>query len=164
MELTNRDIERFWARVDRSGGEQACWPWLGARDPSGYGAFKLNGKKVNTNRVSFLVANGRLPAPGLDAAHAPVVCHERACCNPSHIREATRAENARDMVLDGTLNTLGLRLGAGAAFRYRTHCLHGHPFADENVYHRLDGGRRCRECARAANRAYAARLRESISA
>lgn len=22
----------FWSRCDRSGGEAACWPWLGARN------------------------------------------------------------------------------------------------------------------------------------
>ncbi|KKN82000.1 hypothetical protein LCGC14_0312670 [marine sediment metagenome] len=29
--------ERFWRRVDYSGGLEACWPWKGAQDKHGYG-------------------------------------------------------------------------------------------------------------------------------
>ena len=33
--------KRFWASVDRLGGRNACWPWLGYRDKRGYGQSKL---------------------------------------------------------------------------------------------------------------------------
>jgi hypothetical protein len=32
--------QRFWAKVDKSGGDDACWPWMGSTR-SGYGKFKL---------------------------------------------------------------------------------------------------------------------------
>lgn len=41
----------------------------------------------------------------------------------------------------------------------RTHCPHGHPYDEENTYHHPNGGRRCRECKRAARRAEREKLR-----
>jgi hypothetical protein len=34
--------------------------------------------------------------------HAPIVCHNKLCCNPAHLRPGTAADNARDRALDGT--------------------------------------------------------------
>ena len=163
MELTERDIERFWAKVDRSGGPDACWPWMGALDPSGYGAFKLAGRKVNSNRVIFAISNGRWPAPGMDVAHAPIVCHNRACCQPAHVREATRLENVWDMAKDGTLRTESPKAAIAAAAemrRGRQWCLRGHPLSGDNLRRCKDGHRRCRTCFNDAQRSRYARKKE----
>lgn len=31
--------KRFWRKVDKSGGPDACWPWLASTHPGGYGQF-----------------------------------------------------------------------------------------------------------------------------
>jgi len=41
------DPSRFWAKVDRSAGPNACWPWLGKKDRDGYGEFEF---KARPNR------------------------------------------------------------------------------------------------------------------
>lgn len=30
---------RFWSKVDKSGGKNACWPWMAGSFPPGYGVF-----------------------------------------------------------------------------------------------------------------------------
>lgn len=32
--------ERFWPKVDKSGGPDACWPWLGGINGDGYGFIR----------------------------------------------------------------------------------------------------------------------------
>src|SRR5689334_22008345 len=33
--------ERFWEKVERADGPQACWPWLASRDALRYGIFRV---------------------------------------------------------------------------------------------------------------------------
>lgn len=153
MELTDRDIERFWAKVDRGGGEHACWPWLGAKR-DGYGTMKLNGKTVLAHRVSFLVATGSLPEDGRIVAHLPIVCHNRACQNPNHLRSATPSENEMDKRLDVSA------AGPCEDNANKTNCVHGHPLDGDNLYLRPSGGRRCRECNRRSFREWYGRRRK----
>ena len=40
--------ERFWAKVDTSGGLFACWEWQGNRNDRGYGAFWFDGVAVES--------------------------------------------------------------------------------------------------------------------
>lgn len=86
--------QRFWAQVDKDGPVPAhaphlgpCWLWTGAHD-HGYGRFGADGKKHYPHRLSFTWATGR-EAPG-DVDHE---CRTTLCVRPSHLREATRAEN-----------------------------------------------------------------------
>jgi hypothetical protein len=56
------------------------------------------GKVRQVHRVVSEQVNG--PATdGMDAAHK---CGNRACCNPAHIRWATRSENNADKLVHGT--------------------------------------------------------------
>lgn len=47
---------------------------------------------------------------GMIVAHNPIMCHNRSCVNPLHLREATQIENEHDKVLDGT-HAMGQRNG-----------------------------------------------------
>ena len=79
-----------------------CWIWTGALTWSGYGNFWLNGKPQYSHRIALSESLGRPLLPKMEAAHAPGICHNRACVNPEHLREATLEENQADRILDGT--------------------------------------------------------------
>jgi hypothetical protein len=88
--------EKFRARVDSSGGPDACWPWTGSVAPNGYGQTWLQGKWRRAHRVAFFLANGRWPEPC--CCHA---CDVKLCCNPAHLFEGTHQDNSDDKVSKG---------------------------------------------------------------
>jgi hypothetical protein len=77
--------ERFWARVDRSGGDDACWPWTGKPENSGYAAIlrTINGKpqRFLVHRYAWAQFNGMIvpDTGGLVVRHR---CDTPLCCNP----------------------------------------------------------------------------------
>jgi hypothetical protein len=60
--ISAETVERFWSRVDRSGGPDACWPWVGnSRYTSGYGRVWFCGKDARSHRVAYTLAVGDTP-------------------------------------------------------------------------------------------------------
>lgn len=90
------DSERFWSKVDRSGGDGSCWEWRASRDGWGYGKFRLSGYlaggTVRAHRYAFFLAYGAWP-PDF-ALHS---CDNPSCVNPLHIFCGTNDDNMRDM-------------------------------------------------------------------
>jgi hypothetical protein len=97
VKLTEKDIERFWSKVDKSGGPDACWPCSGSRDPDGYVQFWVTSmrRSPRAHQVALLITTGWWPAKGETARHS---CHTRECSNPAHLKPGTVADNSRDMV------------------------------------------------------------------
>lgn len=94
------EIPGSWrARVDRSGGPAACWPWRGALMTNGYGQtrVKMDGRwrGAGAHQVAYYVATGRWERrdEGRLVRH---LCHNRVCCNPFHLRGGTPQSNAWD--------------------------------------------------------------------
>lgn len=117
--------ERYWIKVDTSGGPDACWPWLGALDRDGYGHFD----NQTAHRSSYRLQVGPIP----EGLHIDHLCRNRACQNAKHLEAVTKRENE----LRGLKGVL------------KTHCPSGHPCNETNTYmHR--GRRVCRVCNRAA--------------
>jgi hypothetical protein len=136
--------ERFWPKVDRSGGPDACWPWLAAKNKArgGYGVVMgpVGQKLVYAHRATYALMVGEIPA-GLDIDH---LCRNRSCCNPAHLEPVTRKENAQ----------------RGLKGRLKTHCVNGHEYTEENTERRSKDGRRgCRTCHRKRSRDYTRRKR-----
>lgn len=76
------------------GDDCLIWPYAKAR---GYGYVFHEGRVQGVHRVACSMKHGKAPE-GHDAAHS---CGNRLCCNPHHLRWATRSENNRDKVQQG---------------------------------------------------------------
>lgn len=142
--------DRFWAKVDKTGGVPyqrpdlgACWTWTASVTTDGYGNFWENGRHINAHRWSYRLLVGPIPE-GLVLDH---LCRVRRCVNPAHLEPVTSGENTR-------------RGNTGALEASRTHCPQGHPYDELNTYRFPDGRRGCRICSRDARRRYAAANRE----
>jgi hypothetical protein len=86
-------LARFWSKVDRSAGPDACWPWLAAQRPAGYGLFGVAYKNHPAAKVAWVIVNGRDFPADHEACHS---CDNPPCCNPAHVFPGTRRENFED--------------------------------------------------------------------
>ena len=86
--------QTIWLSI-RRGSDDECWPWIGRRDPNGYGRIDYGGRPRLAHRFVFLFVNGTEP---------PAVCHSCDnpwCCNPSHLWAGTQQDNIKDMIDKG---------------------------------------------------------------
>jgi hypothetical protein len=147
--------ERFWSKVDRTGGPEACWPWTEAT-LYGYGVFRVGKRKVKAHRFAYVVTYGVEPVDTIDhLCHDASVCNpvqeadcpHRSCCNPRHGHDRSAPDNIRRGQIERA--AVGRRVGTT---RDRTNvpdtqCWAGHEFTDENTYVDGRGSRHCRACA-----------------
>jgi hypothetical protein len=97
-------IARFWAKVDRSGGPDACWLWTAGRCGNGYGAMVVDGRQMKAHRLAMLFTVGELASDTFVCHH----CDNPPCCNPAHLYIGTAADNNRDTVRRGRHMAPGL--------------------------------------------------------
>jgi hypothetical protein len=112
--------------VDAAG----CWLWTAARDGSGYGHVRWQGKLVKAHRIVYELLVGPITEETLDH-----LCRVWHCVNPDHLEPVSRRENT----LRG--DTMAAKHAA------TTHCPAGHPYSGANVYYKPgNGARECVTC------------------
>lgn len=134
--LTDDQIGRFWSKVDRSAGLDACWPWTACRTAAGYGRYSVGRNHVeNAHRVAYFLVYGKQP---ITTHHR---CRFKPCCNPSHLESVTDREH-------------------GERHRWSI-CGNGHSLTPDNVYVINDRSKgypimRCSTCRRESRARYRA--------
>jgi hypothetical protein len=123
---------RFDTKIFQSGPLE-CWEWAGARLPTGYGQFFIDGHVRRAHRIAFERERGSIPQ-GMVLDH---VCRNPPCVNPYHLDIVTQRENI-------------LRGEAPAAKNARAKmCIRGHDLTDTAITYNSPSGRRsCRLCRR----------------
>lgn len=127
--------ERFWSRVAPC-PMSGCWLWTGTAVAGGYGRTKIGERSVLVHRLTVQVERG-IP-DGMVIDHK---CRVTCCVNPQHLEAVSQQIN----VLRG--------IGIAAMRAKKTHCVHGHELAGDNlrVFERSPGRfmRTCLACERA---------------
>ncbi len=95
--LRPREVDCFWAKIDRRGADD-CWNWKACVRPTrgGYGNFRAGGVNWYPHRLAWMLANGH-DCPGV-VMHR---CDNVLCCNPAHLEHGTQKENLVDMESKG---------------------------------------------------------------
>ena len=92
MEITQKSIERFNAKYNKSEG---CWNWKACCNNKGYGLFAVRSpKKMNfvASRFQWILTFGPIPA-GAFVCHR---CDNPLCVRPDHLFLGTQLDNMRD--------------------------------------------------------------------
>lgn len=144
MPLTEAEVAKFWALVE-IGEPDACWEWMGGRNPKGYGVFRPKGKRFIASRAALAIKLGGEIPQGTLACHS---CDNPPCCNPAHLWPGTNADNILDASSKGRLRNN--RVAA---------CPKGHPYSGRNLVIVKGNQRCCLRCKMDMNNAWRRRKR-----
>ena len=92
MDISQKDIERFWSKIKTVEGDN-CHEWLDGLNSGGYGSFWCNDKSYRANRIVWELTYGPIP-DGKLILHK---CDNRKCCNIEHLYCGTYQDNRQDI-------------------------------------------------------------------
>lgn len=97
---SEQQIIAFWNKVNKDGSVPAhrpelgqCWEWTAHLNEFGYGTKTWDEKTTGAHRVSWIIANGKIP----DSLWVLHKCDNRKCVRPDHLFLGTRKDNIDDM-------------------------------------------------------------------
>lgn len=91
ISISDKLVKRLNNKID-VGYPHSCWNWNAHKDRQGYGKIGINRRGVLAHRIVYLVHHGEIPS-NMCVMHT---CDNPACCNPSHLKLGTVADNNRD--------------------------------------------------------------------
>lgn len=125
--------------------DSGCWEWTGTKTHFGYGrmpVFLTAGAPVGSqvSVVAHRLMYQELIGPIPSGMHLDHLCRNPPCVNPMHLEPVTAKENTRRSPSCPT-----------AINARKTHCIHGHELAGDNLsaYGKRHGWRICRACEQA---------------
>lgn len=155
-ELTNRQSENFWNKVDVH-QPSGCWEWTGCKLPTGYGRLKLGVLTLYAHRVAYTILIGQI-GDNLTVDH---LCRNTCCVNPDHMQIVPISVNVQRRN-PGPKKLRPARVPT--VRKVNTHCKRGHELTEDNTKLESRGRRLCRTCDNERQRRNWAlrRVRESI--
>lgn len=101
--MTEKDIARFWEKVNKDGPIPPhrpelgkCWVWNGKPRFDGYGQMMMSSRcPMLSHRASWIISCG---IPNRCVLHK---CDNRVCVNPDHLFLGTRPDNMTDKCKKG---------------------------------------------------------------
>lgn len=94
LQIMRISFEEFFEKKENS-----CWIWTShaGKQIANYATFSFRGKKIKSNRASWMIYRGEIPK-GSYVLHK---CDVRSCVNPDHLFLGTHRDNMHDMIRKG---------------------------------------------------------------
>lgn len=89
--------ERFWEKVQKKPGRDACWLFTGSHNSDGYGSLRIGTKTIGAHIIAYELQRGRVPR-GKQVHHT---CDVRDCVRGKHLWTGTQRQNIADRVAKG---------------------------------------------------------------
>lgn len=97
------DLERFMQFVTKVETGRKCWLWIGGKNGSGYGSFRVSQARVEkSHRYMWELVHGSVPLDK-QVLHE---CDTPLCVNPDHLFLGTQQDNILDGQLKGKYSKL----------------------------------------------------------